>query len=76
MNKIIQQICTEFIEKIIKFVSEGEIKTLTELEEGFKEISDDFVKGIMKAYLEGIDESIAKDKAGRRKRGLISRTKE
>lgn len=71
MNNIIQQVCIEFIEKILKFVSEEEIKTLYELEEGLKKISDNFLTEIMKAYLEGIDECVAKDKAGRRKRGLV-----
>ena len=71
MNNIIQQVCIEFIENIIKFVSDGEVKTLYELEEGFKKISDNFLKGIMKVYLEGIDECVAKDKAGRRRRGLV-----
>jgi len=71
LNNIIQQVCIEFIEKIIKFVSEEEIKTLYELEEGFKEISDNFLTGIMKAYLEGIDECVVNDKASRRRRGLV-----
>lgn len=71
MNNIIQQVCTKFIERIIKFVSEEKVKTLYELEEGFKEISNNFLTEIMKVYLESIDECVAKDKAGRKKRGLV-----
>ena len=71
MNTIIQQTCVEFIEKVAKFISGEEVKTLIELEEGIKEISEEFIKGMIKAYLEGIDEAIAEDKAGRRRRGLV-----
>lgn len=51
MNTIIQQTCIEFIEKVAKFISGEGIKNLIELEEGFKEISEDFIKGATKAYL-------------------------
>jgi hypothetical protein len=71
LNNIIQQNCIKFIEKVTKFISGESIKTLVELEEGFKEISEDFIRGTTKAYLEGIDEAVAEDKVGRRKRGLV-----
>ena len=71
MNKIIQQICINFIEKITEFTSGEGVKTLIELEERFKEISDNFLTGVIKAYLEAIDEAVVLDKAGRRERGLV-----
>lgn len=71
MNKIIQEICKKFINEITQFVSGEEIKTLSEMEEGFKGISDVFLREIMKAYLEGVDQEIYEDKVNRKKERLV-----
>ena len=70
MSKSIQQGCINFIDNVMKYFSEG-MKTFVDLEEGLKEISDEFIRSTIKTYLEEIDKEVAKDKAGRKKRGLV-----
>ena len=70
MSKSIQQDCINFIDNVMKYFSEG-IKTLTDLEEELKDISNEFIRSLIKTYFEEIDKEVLADKAGRKKRGII-----
>lgn len=70
MSNSIQDICKEFIENVLKIVESGENVQLHEIEESFGGITDEFLRGIMAAYLRGIDAEVLKDKGGRREIGL------
>lgn len=70
MDNSIQQGCINFIDNVKKYFSEG-MKTFIDLEEGLKELSDDFIRSMIKAYLEEIDKEVVADKVGRKKRGLV-----
>ena len=70
LSNSIQDICAEFIENVLKIVGNGENVQLHEIEEGFGGITDEFLRGVMAAYLREIDTVIRKDKDGRRESGL------
>ena len=70
LSNSIQDICGEFIENVLKIVGNGENVQLHEIEEGFGGITDEFLRGVMAAYLREIDTVIRKDKDGRRESGL------
>jgi len=47
------------------------IRMLNEMGNELKEKTDCYLRNIMKTYLEGLDEAIAEDKAGRKKKGYV-----
>ena len=68
MEKIIAEIAADFIQKLIKNISEGG-KSFTELEKmAFDEAKKTAAK-LMSAYFEAVDAAIAADKSGRREMG-------
>lgn len=70
MSKSIQQDCINFIDNVMKYFKEG-TKTLVDLEDGLKDISNEFIRTLIKTYLEEIDNEVLADKAGRKKRGIV-----
>jgi len=71
VNNIIQQICENYISEVLDFFDAGTIRTLDEMETELKEKTDIYLRNIMKIYLEGLDEAIAEDKTGRKKKGYV-----
>lgn len=71
MNKIIQQICENYISEVLDFFGTGTIRTLDEMETDLKEKTDCYLRNMMKTYLEGLDEAIAADKVGRKRKGYV-----
>jgi hypothetical protein len=71
VNNIIQQICENYISEVLDFFDAGTIRTLDEMETELKEKTDSYLRNIMKIYLEGLDEAIAEDKTGRKKKGYV-----
>jgi len=71
VNNIIQQICGNYISEILDFFEVNTIRTLDEMETELKEKTDCYLRNIMKTYLEGLDEAIAEDKVGRKKKGYV-----
>lgn len=71
MNNIILQVCQQFITEVMDFFKEDEPITLTSMETGLKQISDRFIRNIIKTYLEEIDHQIKADKKGRKQKGLV-----
>ena len=71
MNNIIQQICENYISEVLDFFDTGTIRTLDEIETELKEKTDCYLRNMMKIYLEGLDEAIAEDKTGRKKKSYV-----
>lgn len=71
MNNIIQQICENYISEVLDFFNAGAIRTLDEMETELKEKTNCYLRKMMKTYLEGLDEAIAEDKTGRKKKGYV-----
>ena len=71
MNNIIQQICEEYISEILDFFDSRTIRTLDEVEVDLKEKTDCYLRQIIKTYFEGLDQAIADDKTGRKKKGYV-----
>lgn len=71
MNNIIQQICENYITEVLDFFDAGTIRTLDEMEAELKEKTNCYIRNMMKTYLEGLDEAIAEDKTGRKKKGYV-----
>lgn len=71
MNNIIQQICENYITEVLDFFDAGIIRTLDEMEAELKEKTNCYIRNMMKTYLEGLDEAIAEDKTGRKKKGYV-----
>ena len=71
MNNIIQQICENYISEVLNFFDADKIRTLDEMETELKKKTDCYIRNMMKTYLEGLDEAIAEDKAGRKKKGYV-----
>lgn len=71
MNNIIQQICENYITEVLDFFDAGTIRTLDEMEAELKEKTNCYLRNMMKTYLEGLDEAIAEDKTGRKKKGYV-----
>lgn len=69
-NMIIQQNCVDFIEKVCRFLSDKNVKGFPELEDGLKELSNEFIRKMIKAYLEKVDQAVLEDKKGRKELGL------
>jgi len=71
VNNIIQQICENYISEVLDFFDTGTIRTLDEIETELKEKTDCYLRNMMKIYLEGLDEAIAEDKTGRKKKSYV-----
>jgi hypothetical protein len=71
VNNIIQQICENYIREVLDFFDTGTIRTLDEMETELKEKTNCYLRNTMKTYLEGLDEAIAEDKTGRKKKGYV-----
>jgi hypothetical protein len=71
VNNIIQQICENYISEVLDFFDTGTIRTLDEMETELKEKTNCYLRNMMKIYLEGLDEAIAEDKTGRKKKGYV-----
>ena len=71
MNNIVLQKCEEFISEISDFFYSDSVRKLEEMETTLKEITDRFILSLMTAYLASLDQAIVKDKAGRRKKGIV-----
>lgn len=71
MNNIIQQICENYISEILNFFDTDIIRTLDEMETELKKKTDNYIRIMIKTYLEGLDEAIAEDKASRKKKGYV-----
>jgi hypothetical protein len=71
VNNIIQQICENYISEVLDFFDTGAIRTLDEMETELKEKTNCYLRNMMKIYLEGLDEAIAEDKTGRKKKGYV-----
>jgi len=71
VNNIIQQICEKYISEVLDFFDSRTIRTLDEIECDLKEKTDCYVRELMRTYLEGLDEAIAEDKTGRKKKGFV-----
>lgn len=71
MNNIIQQICENYITEVLDFFDAGTIRTLDEMEAELKKKTNCYLRNMMKTYLEGLDEAIAEDKTGRKKKGYV-----
>lgn len=70
MDSIILEICKEFINNVVGYFGDGQIKKLESIETDLKKRSFEFVLKITKAYFEALDQAIAQDKS-RLKRGLV-----
>jgi len=68
---IIQQICEKYICEVLEFFGSNELRKIDEIEKDLKEKTDSYLRELMQAYLEGIDEAIAKDKVNRAKKGYV-----
>jgi len=75
VNNIIQQICENYISEVLNFFDTGAIRTLDEMETELKEKTNCYLRNMMKIYLEGLDEAIAEDKTGRKKKGYVAEQK-
>lgn len=71
VNNIVLQKCEEFISEISDFFYSDSVRKLEEMETTLKEITDRFILSLMTAYLASLDQAIVKDKAGRRKKGIV-----
>jgi len=71
VNNIIQHICESFISEVLNFFDAGTIRKLDEMETVLKEKANCFLRSMIKTYLEGLDEAIAKSKHDRKKRGYV-----
>jgi len=71
VNNIIQQICEDYISEVLDFFDARTIKTLDEMETELKEKTNCYLRKMMKTYLEGLDQAIAEDKTGRKKKGYV-----
>jgi hypothetical protein len=71
VNNIIQQICENYISEILNFFDTDIIRTLDEMETELKKKTDNYIRIMIKTYLEGLDEAIAEDKASRKKKGYV-----
>ena len=71
VNNIVLQKCEEFISEISDFFDSDSVRKLEEMETTLKEITDRFILSLMTAYLASLDQAIVKDKAGRRKKGIV-----
>jgi len=60
VNNIIQQICENYISEILYFSGGSEIRKIDEIEKELKAKTDRYLRGMMKVYLEGIDEAKVK----------------
>lgn len=76
MGNIIAQICENFISEVTNFFGENKIKSIEEMEINLKQKADRFVMEMMQVYLEGLDQAIIEDKAGRRRKGIVIERKE
>lgn len=71
MNNIIQQICENYISEVLDFFDSRTIRTLDEIEVDLREKTDGYLRQMIKAYFEGLDQAIADDKTGRKKKGYV-----
>ena len=71
MNNIIQQICEKYITEVLEFFDTETIRTLDEMEMELKEKTDCYLRQMMRIYLESLDEAIAKDRVGRKRKGYV-----
>ena len=71
MNNIIQQICENYISEVLHFFDARTIRTLDEIEIDLREKTDGYLRQMIKAYFEGLDQAIADDKTGRKKKGYV-----
>lgn len=71
MENIMARICWKFTSGVIKFFSENKIRSIEEMETDLEQKADQFLTEMMQAYLEGLNQAIIEDKAGRRRRGLL-----
>jgi hypothetical protein len=71
LNKIILQVCQQFITEVADFFKGDKAVNLAEMEKGLKQSSDKFLRDIIKTYLEETDRQIVEDKIGRKQKGLI-----
>jgi cation transport regulator ChaB len=71
VNNIIHQICENYISEVLNFFNTRTIRTLDEMETELREKTDCYLRNMIKVYLEGLDEAIAEDKVGRKKKGYV-----
>jgi hypothetical protein len=71
VNNIIQQICENYIKEVLDFFDAGTVRMLNEMETELSEKTNCYLRKMMKTYLEGLDEVIAEDKMGRKKKGYV-----
>ena len=71
MKNSIAEIVEKFQSQIEEIVASGERISISEAEERFRKPMQEFLRKIMQAYYEEIDEALRLDKAGRKVAGLI-----
>ena len=71
MNNIMQQICENYISEVLHFFDSGAIRKLDEIEVVLKEKTNSYLKQMTQTYFEEIDQAIADDKTGRKKKGYV-----
>lgn len=71
MNTIVHQICNNFLDEVVNFFGQSRTLSLEEIETSLKEKTNVFILNMIKTYLEQLDQEIVKDKAGRRKKGIV-----
>jgi len=77
LNKVILlQIVSNFISEILKFFCSSNVRTLAEIEDELFRMTKAFIREIVKAYFELVDEAILKDKTSRKQRGLVVERRE
>ncbi len=70
-NTIILKKCEKFIQEILEFFSENKIRGIEEMETYLKQLTDKFILGMIKSYLEALDKAMVEDKADRKQKGII-----
>lgn len=71
MKEIIQEIVVEFYSNVCEFFERDQLANLVTAEKELTEHVNNVVCRVLEAYYEQVDESILKDKAGRKADGLI-----
>ena len=71
MSNIVLQICEKFISEVMGVFGDRQIRTIEEIETGLKAKTNDFILGMMKTYLECVDQALVDDKSNRREKGIV-----
>jgi len=71
VNTILLQKCEGFIEQIISFFTNKNVRAIEEMEITLKEHTNNFILDIISTYLEVIDTAIVEDKVSRKNQGIV-----